>query len=233
MKVRFLAVLTAIFMLTTVMAYAAAPTVKVTVSGTSITPDGYLANGGMRFRVTFSQPVQEFDVSEIEFKKSSGSIEELVWDVLPINQSGNFANKYDVWVDFFGNGRVSVKVPVGIAQNAGGEDSTSAQTRWYPLDTRNPRVSYISAPSSTSGSFPAILGLSEQSYLMDESAIQVIGASSWTLTNPTDGLINQLRLQITPVDGVTEVRISVDRYCFIDKGGNYNPRSMKRTVNIQ
>ena len=235
MKTRkFFAVLTVIFMLTAVMAYAIGPNAKIKTLKNSITPDGYVSNGGLDFQVIFSQPVKGFNESGIAINKVPDSIKDYIWDVYPLNpSSGGFSRKWHVSLDLIGEGNVYIKILANAAQNSGEEGNSESETKRYKVDTKIPKVSYISAPSSTSGSFPAIIGISEQVYLMDQDAIQVIGASSWILSNSTDGLIDQLRLQITPADGATEVRISVNQYCFIDKGGNYNPRSMSKTVNIQ
>ena len=233
---RFLTALTVIFMLTAtaVAAYAASPNTRINTLRNSITPDGYVSNGGLDFRIIFSQPVKGLEEAGIEIVKYPDSIKDYIWEVRPLNPSSDgFARKYHISLDFIGEGNAYIKVLPNAAQNSNGEGNAESAQKRYKIDTKIPKVSYISAPSiSVSGSFPAIVGLSEQSYLMDEGAIKVTGGS-WTLTNSTDGVINQLRLQITPADGVTEVKISVNQYCFIDKGGNYNPRSMSRTVNIQ
>ena len=233
---RFLTALTVIFMLTAtaVAAYAASPNTRINTLRNSITPDGYVSNGGLDFRVIFSQPVKGLEEAGIEIVKFPDSIRNYVWEVRPLNPSPEgFTRKYHISLDFVGEGSAYIKVLPNAAQNSNGEGNAESAQKRYKIDTKIPKVSYISTPNAASGSFPAVLGISEEAYLMDEGAIQVIGASSWRLTNSTNGVINQLRLEITPANGVTEVRISVSQYCFIDKGGNYNPRSMSRVVNIQ
>ena len=230
---RFLAVLTVIFMLTAVMAYAASPNARIKTLKNSITPDGYVSNGGLDFRVIFNQPVKGLNESGIVVDNTD-NIRDYIWDVYPLNSSEEgFSRKWHVSLDFVGGVGIShVRVAANAAQNGEGEGNSVSEAKRYKVDTKIPRVSYISTPNSTNGSFPALIGISEQVYLMDRDAIKVAGAS-WTFSRSTEGLIGQLRLQITPDDGVTEVKISVNQYCFIDKGGNYNPRSTEKVVNIQ